>query len=97
MIDSRLNLIVAAASGFECGIFVDLVQRALPWRSAAIELLRNMEFSTESDIWAFGVTIWEIFTFGNVPFGSYRYSDQFVDALVNGLRLQKPSRLSESQ
>lgn len=42
----------------------------LPW--AALELLNpdstSLHFTVETDVWAFGVTMWEIFTFGSEPF-----------------------------
>lgn len=42
----------------------------LPW--IALELLNPFAtflcFSVETDVWSFGVTIWEIFTFGDEPF-----------------------------
>ena len=31
------------------------------------EALMDAKFSTQSDIWSFGVVVWEIMTFGKVP------------------------------
>jgi len=65
-------------------------QEPLPWRSMAIESLREMNFSTQSDVWAYGVTLWEIFSLGAVPYPGLSWSMDFVDKLVQGLRLSKP-------
>ena len=57
----------------------------------APEALKYMTFSNMSDVWAFGVTIWEIFTMGQVPFASMMLSERFKRELENGLRLEQPS------
>ena len=56
----------------------------------AIESLKYLEFSAMSDMWAFGVTVWEIFALGEVPFGHLRFSAHFKRELENGLRLEQP-------
>ena len=61
----------------------------------AIESLKYMEFSTMSDMWAFGVTVWEIFTAGQVPFAHMRFSAHFKHELENGLRLEQPKLASD--
>ena len=33
------------------------------------------QYTTASDVWSFGVTVWEIFTFGARPYGDYPDSD----------------------
>ncbi len=37
----------------------------LPWRWMAPESLCCWEFNEKTDVWAFGVTCWEICTYGN--------------------------------
>ena len=40
--------------------------QALPVRWMAPESLKYTEFSSATDVWAYGVTIWEIYTLGKV-------------------------------
>ena len=40
--------------------------QAVPVRWMAPESLRYTKFSSASDVWAYGVTIWEIYTLGKV-------------------------------
>lgn len=56
----------------------------------AIESLTGFEFSTESDVWSYGVVLWELFSFGDVPYPNENWSKAFVDMLKSGLRLEQP-------
>ena len=42
--------------------------QAVPIRWMAPEAIRYTKFSSASDVWAYGITIWEIYTFGENPY-----------------------------
>jgi len=58
----------------------------------ALECLISHVFSTASDVWAFGVTMWEIFSLGQIPYAGTHMGPDFVALLDSGIRLPKPSR-----
>ncbi len=52
----------------------------------AIFFLRHFR----SDVWAFEVTLYEVFTYGSMPFGNLS-NDEVCAAVVNGMRPDVPS------
>ncbi|XP_046558158.1 uncharacterized protein LOC124267286 [Haliotis rubra] len=68
--------------------------RYLPVRWMAPESLSTGFYDSKSDVWSFGVLMWELMTRGLVPF--QEIADENVqDAIVEGFRLGKPQMLSE--
>ncbi|KAI5109387.1 inactive tyrosine-protein kinase transmembrane receptor ROR1, partial [Silurus meridionalis] len=57
----------------------------LPIRWMPPEAIAYGKFTTESDIWAFGVVLWEIFSFGLQPY--YGFSNQEVIEMVRKRQL----------
>jgi serine/threonine protein kinase len=61
-----------------------------PARWMPLEALREAKFSHKSDVFAFGVLLWEILSLGQTPWGAFGVRD-FTDALGRGDRLQLPA------
>jgi len=52
--------------------------------------LHHRKFEEKSDVWSYGVTVWEIFSYGETPKLGEKI-DQLLVQLVNGNRLPKPA------
>ena len=53
------------------------------------EVLNYTRFSSKSDIWAFGVLCWEVFTCGEMPYGRAK-NPEVVDMVQRGQVLERP-------
>ena len=62
----------------------------MPIKWLALECIQNRVFTHKSDVWSFGVTMWELFTFGQRPYENVRARD-IPDLLSKGERLPQPS------
>lgn len=68
--------------------------RHLPIKWYAPETLRTQKYSFQSDIWSFGVTLYEMFTYGETPYPGIdiRNGDQLHHMIVNeNVRLELES------
>ncbi|KAE9552494.1 hypothetical protein FO519_004307 [Halicephalobus sp. NKZ332] len=61
----------------------------LPLRWMAIESLKSFEYSFKSDVWSYGILLWELLSLGEVPYGTVE-NQQLLEFLESGQRLQKP-------
>ncbi|EKE40685.1 protein kinase, putative [Entamoeba nuttalli P19] len=55
-----------------------------------------LQFNTKSDVWSYGVVFWEILTKGIIPYSSISKAQDALDAVIKGLRLEKPTILEEN-
>ena len=53
-----------------------------PIRYLPLESIRRRVWTNESDVWSFGVVMWEIFSNGEFPFGSVASDEHVGDACV---------------
>ena len=65
----------------------------VPWKWMAIEYLEFGFFTLTSDVWSFAILVWEILSFGGMPYGFESY-DEILEKLQSGYRLPCPSEAS---
>lgn len=63
--------------------------RMLPVRWMSPEAVKYGKFTTDSDIWAFGVVLWEIFSYGRQPYYGHT-NEEVIKFLDEGILLQRP-------
>ncbi|XP_060030207.1 tyrosine-protein kinase CSK isoform X2 [Erinaceus europaeus] len=61
----------------------------LPVKWTAPEALREKKFSTKSDVWSFGILLWEIYSFGRVPYPRIPLKD-VVPRVEKGYKMDAP-------
>ena len=61
----------------------------MPIKWLALECIQHRIFTHKSDVWAFGVTVWEILTYGERPYKDLQAKD-LPDLLETGQRLPQP-------
>uniref|UniRef100_G1U620 Tyrosine-protein kinase Mer n=2 Tax=Oryctolagus cuniculus TaxID=9986 RepID=G1U620_RABIT len=61
----------------------------MPVKWIAIESLADRVYTSKSDVWAFGVTMWEIATRGMTPYPGVQNHEMY-DYLLHGHRLTQP-------
>ncbi|XP_038062540.1 proto-oncogene tyrosine-protein kinase receptor Ret-like [Patiria miniata] len=75
-------------------VYVQMSSKRVPLRWLAIESVRQNTYTTKSDVWSFGILLWEIATVGGTPYPTID-SDSLPGKLLKGYRMAKPSNCDD--
>ena len=68
----------------------------VPWKWMAIEYLEDARFTITSDVWSYGVVLWEIFSLGKEPYPGKVYNEM-LQLFKSGYRLPCPDEVQKIQ
>ena len=60
----------------------------------AIESIRDLVFTTESDVWSFGVLLWEFFSLAETPYPNIG-NEKLYHKLIHGYRMEQPRQATQ--
>ncbi|XP_038068801.1 angiopoietin-1 receptor-like [Patiria miniata] len=75
-------------------IYVQKSSTGIPVRWLAIESLTRRVYKSKSDVWSFGILLWEIVTFGSTPYPGID-NKSLVHRLLDGYRMPKPENCAD--
>ncbi|NWH59566.1 BMX kinase, partial [Geococcyx californianus] len=75
-------------------LYISSLGTKFPVKWSAPEVFHYTKFSSKSDVWAFGVLMWEVFTLGKQPYELYD-NMQVIEKVSQGYRLYRPQLVSD--
>ncbi|XP_030396278.1 megakaryocyte-associated tyrosine-protein kinase-like isoform X3 [Gopherus evgoodei] len=67
----------------------------LPVKWTAPEALKNNKFSTKSDVWSYGILLWELFSYGRAPYSKMTLKE-VTEKVEKGYRMEAPEECPPS-
>uniref|UniRef100_A0A8C3LBL4 Vascular endothelial growth factor receptor 1 n=1 Tax=Chrysolophus pictus TaxID=9089 RepID=A0A8C3LBL4_CHRPC len=67
----------------------------LPLKWMAPESIFDKIYNTKSDVWSYGVLLWEIFSLGASPYPGVQIDEDFCSKLKEGTRMRAPEQATE--
>ncbi|OAF66563.1 hypothetical protein A3Q56_05685 [Intoshia linei] len=71
-------------------------QEKMPLFWCALECLNKHIFNEKSDVWSYGVLVWELFSKGNRPYSDLKDVRQYKKFIEDSHRLKKPKKCPEA-
>ena len=62
----------------------------MPIKWMSIEAIEDRTFSSQSDVWAYGIVLWELFSLGKTPYPGMKINPDFLKWLHSGQRMHSP-------
>ncbi|XP_068688092.1 tyrosine-protein kinase CSK-like [Montipora capricornis] len=75
--------------GLARGADFNLEGGKFPIKWTAPEAIKQGQFSTQSDVWSYGVLLWELFSFGRTPYPRV-HIDSVMETIERGYRMECP-------
>ncbi|XP_060082927.1 vascular endothelial growth factor receptor 1-like [Ylistrum balloti] len=67
----------------------------VPVKWMAIESLTHRLYTTKSDVWSYGIFLWELFSLGGSPYPGVEINEKFIDLVKGGYIMDKPYYASD--
>ncbi|XP_042338233.1 platelet-derived growth factor receptor beta-like, partial [Plectropomus leopardus] len=67
----------------------------LPVKWMSPESIFQNIYSSQSDVWSYGVLLWEIFSLGGSPYPDVPMTQEFYSSLKSGYRMSRPEHAPE--
>lgn len=75
-------------------IYTRRTQARFPIKWMAPESIFNAKSTTKSDVWSYGIVMWELFTLGGSPYPGVSVQE-LISLLEDAYRMPKPNHVSE--
>ncbi|XP_054259733.1 vascular endothelial growth factor receptor 1-like [Macrosteles quadrilineatus] len=63
----------------------------LPLKWMALESILYEKYTSKSDVWSYGIVLWEIFSLSGSPYADWELDGKFKAKLIGGERMKKPT------
>ena len=73
----------------EATYYKAVTEQLLPIKWMAPESLRSQRFTSQSDVWSYGIMLWEIFSMGASPYPTLS-PQETIQFILAGKRLTSP-------
>ncbi|XP_063697549.1 fibroblast growth factor receptor [Culicoides brevitarsis] len=94
LIDEHKCLKISDFGLSRTGIYINTKNKRVPLRWLSLEAIRDNLYSSKSDVWAYGIVLWEIGTLGGFPYPTV-CNTEILSFLSSGKRLERPENCTE--